>query len=323
MTIGSHLAATRRFVVYLYEQWDRLDIPKMAASLTYYTIVELAPLMVIFVAAARFAFGSATARDHMVAAVRLAIGDAGAEVIQALIAHAYGPKLGILASLLAATALFFGATGVFIELKGSLNVIWDVPETAPEGLVGILKERALSFVMVLITGIVLVLSMLIGVILSTLHKYAGGWVPANGVRIAEFVLSFAIATAVFAMIYRMVPPEHMPWRHVMFGAAITAALFVIGKAVIATYLGTVAVASSYGAAGSLFAFLLWLYYSSQVFFIGAVITRSRDRAERIGRAINQTRAVTASGSSFEPSRRVARPSSQPSPGPRDGRASGV
>jgi len=317
------VASTRRFLVYVYDQWDRLNIPKMAASLTFYAIVALAPLMVIFVAAAGFAFGSATARDRLVAAVRVAIGDAGAGVIQALIAHADSPKLGILATLLGAAALFFGATGVFIELKGSLKVIWDVPETAPEGLLGMLKERALSFAMVLITGTVLVLSMFISVALSTIHKYAGGWVPANGVRIAEFILSFAITTAVFAMIYRMVPPEHMPWRDVMFGAAITAALFVIGKTLIATYLGTVAVASSYGAAGSLFAFLLWLYYSSQVFFIGAVITRSRDRAERIGRALDKGRAVTGTGSSPESVRRVGRPASQTSPGPRGGRASGV
>ena len=310
MTTRSHLASAGRFLAYLYHQWDRLNIPKMAASLTYYTIVALAPLMVIFVAAAGFAFGSATARDRMVAAVRLAIGDAGAVVIQASIAHAYGPKLGILATLLGAAALFFGATGVFIELKGSLNVIWDVPEIAPMSLLGILKERALSFAMVLITGMVLVLSMFISITLSTLHKYAGGWVPANGIRIAEFILSFAITTAVFAMIYRMVPPEQMPWRHVLFGAAITATLFVIGKALIATYLGTVAVTSSYGAAGSLFAFLLWLYYSSQVFFIGAVITRSRDRAERIGRAIHKNGPATGSGSSFEPIRPVPRLSSQ-------------
>jgi membrane protein len=251
----------------------------MAASLTYYAIVALAPLMVIFVAAAQVAFGSATARDHLVAAVRLAIGDAGAGVILALIANTSVPKLGMLATLLGVMALFLGATGVFIELKESLHVIWNVPQAPPPGLLGMLEERALSFVMVLITGLVLVLSMFVSITLSAIHKYAGGWVPVNGVRIAEFVLSFAIATVVFAMIYRMVPPEHMPWRDVLFGAAITAALFAIGKALIATYLGTVAVGSPYGAAGSLFAFLLWLYYSSQVFFIGAVITRSRDRAE--------------------------------------------
>jgi membrane protein len=281
--------------VYLYEQWDRLNIPKMAASLTFYAIVALAPLMIIFVAAAGFAFGSATARDHLVAAVRLAIGDAGAVVIQALIAHANVPQLGILATLLGAAALFLGATGVFVELKESLRIIWGVPETAPRGLLAMLKERALSFVMVLITGIVLVLSMFISLTLSAIHKYAGSWVPANGIRIAEFILSFAITAAVFAMIYRMVPPQRMPWRPVLFGAAVTAALFVIGKALIAAYLGTAAVGSPYGAAGSLFGFLLWLYYSSQVFFIGAVITRSRDRAVRIRRAVEEKRAPIATG----------------------------
>jgi membrane protein len=254
----------------------------------------------------------------MVAAVRLTVGDAGAVVIQALIAHAYGPKLGILATSLGATALFFGATGVFIDLKESLKVIWDVPEAAPEGLLGVLKERALSFVMVLITGMVLVLSMFISLTLSTFHRYAGAWVPVNGVRIVEFILSFAITLAVFAMIYRMVPPERMAWRHILFGSGVTATLFEIGKAVIATYFGTVAVGSSYGAAGSMFAFLLWLYYSSQVFFIGAVITRARDRAEKIARAIRKSQTAAGSGSSFEPSQRVARLSSQ-----REGRASGV
>ena len=290
MAIRAHLASTRRFLVYLYDQWDRLDIPRMAASLTFYTIVALAPLMVIFLAAAEFAFGATTARDHLVEAVRLAIGDAGAGVVQALITHTYGPKPGILATLLGGTALFFGATGVFIELKGSLKAIWDVPETTPTGLLGILKARALSFLMVLITGMVLVLSMFISLTLSTIHRYAGAWVPAYGIRIAVFALSFAITTTVFAMIYRMVPPERMPWRHVLFGAAVTALLFVIGKAVIANYLETVAVGPSYGAAGSLFAFLLWLYYSSQVFFIGAVITRSRDRAEKIAMAIHNRQA---------------------------------
>lgn len=278
--------------MFLYDQWDRLNIPRMAASLTFYTIVALAPLMVIFVAVAGFAFGSAAARDHMVGAVRLAIGDVGAGVVQAMITHASGPRPGILAAVVGAAALFFGATGVFIELKGSLKIIWDVPETTPEGIWGILRERALSFVMVLITGAVLMLSMFITVALSAIHKYGGGWVPANGARAAEFALSFAIATAVFAMIYRLVPPERMAWRHVLFGAVITAMLFALGKAVIATYLGTAAVGSPYGAAGSLFAFLLWLYYSSQVFFIGAVITRSRDRAEKIGNAIHNIPAAT-------------------------------
>ena len=240
--------------------------------------------MVIFVAAAGFAFGSATARDHLVSAVRLAIGDAGAVVIEALISHADVPQLGTLATVLGAAALFLGATGVFIELKESLAVIWDVPQTAPLSLLAMLQERLVSFVMVLITGLVLVSSMFISLTLSAIHERAGSWVPANGIRIAEFILSFAITTAVFAMIYRMVPPQRMPWRPVLFGAAITAVLFVIGKALIATYLGNAAVGSSYGAAGSLFAFLLWLYYSSQVFFIGAVITRSRDRAESIRRA---------------------------------------
>jgi membrane protein len=285
VSIRSHLASTGRFLAHLYGQWDSLNIPKMSASLTYYTIVALAPLMVIFVAAAGFAFGSATARDHLVEAVRLQIGDAGASVIQALIERSSRPHLGAIATVAGAVALFFGATGVFIDLKGSLKAIWNVPETGPGGLRGVLIERAVSFGMVLVTGVVMVISISISIILSTIHHYAGTWMPARGGQAADMLLSFAVTTALFAMIYRVVPPEHMPWRDVAFGAAITAALFAVGKATIATYLGTVATASAYGAAGSLFAFLLWLYYSSQVFFIGAIITRSKTRVRRMGDAI--------------------------------------
>ncbi|MEO8051229.1 MAG: YihY/virulence factor BrkB family protein [Acidobacteriota bacterium] len=280
----SHLAQTRRFLLHVYQQWDRLDIPKMSASLTFYSIVALAPLMVIFLAAAALAFGSAAAQDHLVRALRLEIGNTGAGVIQTLLARSSSPELGTLATLLGAVALFLGATGVFVELKGSLRVIWGMPETGPNGLLGLLKERVVSFAMVLITGVVLVLSILVSISLSMIHEFAGNWVPESVGRAAGYALSFAVSTTVFGMVYRIVPPERLPWRHIAFGAAITAVLFGLGKAVIATYLGSVAAASTYGAAGSLFAFLLWLYYSSQVFLIGAVITRSRNRVARIGEA---------------------------------------
>jgi len=285
VSIPSQLSATGRFLKHLYCQWDTLNVPKMAASLTYYTTVALAPLMGVFLAAVGLAFGSAAARDHLVDAIRLEVGDTGANLIKAVVAHVASPKLSVVGTVIGGIALFFGATGAFIDLKNSLNVIWNVPETGSGGFGSFLVARVISFAMVLITGAIIVLSISVSVSLSTLHYYFGNWKPAGGGgQVADVVLSFAVTTALFAIIYRIVPPERMPWRHIAFGAAVTAILFTTGKAAIAAYIGSVSIGSPYGAAGSLFAFLIWLYYSSQVFFLGAIITRSRTRVDRIGEA---------------------------------------
>ena len=295
MAIRSHLSATGRFLKHLYCQWDTLNVPKMAASLTYYTTVALAPLMGVVLAAVGLAFGSETARDHLVEAIRVEIGDTGANLIKAVIAHVASPKVSIIGTVIGGLALFFGATGAFIDLKNSLRVIWSVPETGSGGLGSFLVARVISFAMVLITGAIIVLSISVSVSLATLHHYFGSWMPVGGSgQFADVVLSFAVTTALFAIIYRVVPPECMPWRHIAFGAAVTAILFTAGKAAIAAYIGSVSIGSPYGAAGSLFAFLIWLYYSSQVFFIGAIITRSRTRVDRIGEARRNDGELTGS-----------------------------
>jgi len=295
VAIQSHLSATGRFLKHLYCQWDTLNVPKMAASLTYYTTVALAPLMGVFLAAVGLAFGSASARDHLVEAIRLEVGDTGANLIKAVIAHVASPKVSIVGTVIGGLALFFGATGAFIDLKNSLRVIWSVPETDSGGFGSFLLARVISFAMVLITGAIIVVSISVSVSLSTLHHYFGSWMPVVGEgQTADVVLSFVVTAALFAIIYRVVPPECMPWRHVAFGAGVTALLFTAGKAAIAAYIGSASIDSPYGAAGSLFAFLIWLYYSSQVFFIGAIITRSRTRVDRIGEARRTDSELTGS-----------------------------
>jgi len=296
VSIKSQAIGTARFFVHLYGQWDTCDVPKMSASLTYYMIVSLAPLVAVFLAVIGFAFGSGVARDRLAEAVRFQIGETGSLVVQALIDGVSNRRAGVLATTLGLVALFFGATGVFIDLKNSLAVLWDVPDRSVTGLGNILKARLLSFGMVLITGLLLVFSIFLSVSLSAMQRYFGDWVPLKEGRDAEIVISFAVTTMLFAVIYRVVPPECMPWRHVVFGATATAILFTAGKAAISTYIGSVGVGSFYGAAGSLFAFLIWLYYSSQIFFIGAIITRSGARADRIGKAIRAERALSGSRS---------------------------
>jgi len=282
--------------VHLYGQWDSCNVPKMSASLTYYMIVSLAPLLAVFLAVMGFAFGSGVAKDHLVEAVRYQIGNTGALVIQALIEGVSNRKAGALATALGLIALFFGATGVFIDLKNSLAVLWDMPDRSISGLGNILRARLLSFGMVLITGVLMVFSISLSISLSAIQRYFGGWLPFKGGRDADIVISFAVTTVLFAIIYRLVPPERMPWRHIAFGATTTALLFAAGKAAIAAYIGTVGVGSLYGAAGSLFAFLIWLYYSSQVFYIGAIITRSSARTDRMGEARRRERALSGSHS---------------------------
>ena len=283
-------------MVHLYGQWDSCNVPKMSASLTYYMVVSLAPLVAVFLAVMGFAFGSGVARDHLVEAVRFQIGDTGALVVQALIEGVSNRKAGVLATTFGLIALFFGATGVFIDLKNSLAVLWGIPDRSISGFGNIIRARLLSFGMVLITGLLLILSISLSIILSAIQRYFGDWMPLEGGRSMDIVISFAVTTILFAVIYRVVPPERMPWRHIAFGATTTAILFAAGKAAISTYIGTVGVGSFYGAAGSLFAFLIWLYYSSQVFFIGAIITRSSARTDRIGEARRRERA--RSGSHF-------------------------
>ena len=293
MTIRSHLSSTGHFLQHLYGQWDTLDVPRMAASLTYYTTVSLAPLMVIFLAVVGLVFESAEAREHLLAAIRRETGDTGVSVAEALIARVSGPRLGVLATILGGIALFFGATSAFMDLKGSLRAIWHVPETGAGGLGSALLARLVSFAMVLLTGTVIAISISVSVTLTAVQRYFANSVAENGAQVAELVLSFMVTTVLFAIVYRIVPPERMPWRHIAFGATVTAILFTAGKTAISTYIGTVGVGSPYGAAGSLFAFLIWLYYSSQVFFIGAIITRSRARAERIGEATRKDGGFTA------------------------------
>jgi len=257
------------------EGWKADFASSMGAALAYYTVFSIAPLLVIVIAIGALAFGHATAQQEIMAQARELIGDQGADALQAMLASARKPGQGIFAGALSFIALVFGAIGVFGELESDLNRIWKVDTTRRSGLWGIVRGRLLSFGMVITIGFILLVSLVVSAGLAAWGNYWSGMFAGIEVLLhaANFAVSLAVITVSFAFIYKFLPQTHIEWRDVWVGAAVTALLFTIGKFLIGLYLGKSTVASSYGAAGSLVLLLLWVYYSAQIFLLGAEFTK--------------------------------------------------
>ena len=256
--------------------WLEDFAPSMGAALAYYTVFSVAPLLVIVIAVAALIFGQEAAQAGIMEQARGLLGPEGATAIETMLANAQRPKEGVVASILGVAALLIGATTVFAELESNLNRIWKVARRQESGLWSFVRGRILSVGMILAIGFLLLVSLIVSAGLAAWGKYWGGWF--GGIEIllhaANFVLSLAIITALFAIIYKMLPHTKVQWRDVWIGAAVTAALFTLGKFLIALYIGKSAIASSYGAAGALVILLVWVYYSAQIFLIGAEFTHA-------------------------------------------------
>ena len=261
----------------------------MGAALAFYATFSIAPILVIAIAAAGFVFGPEAARGHLVAQISDVTGKGGAETIQALLAGAYRSDLGVWASIVAGITLLIAATSVFGELKDSLDVIWGKNEVARGGVMALLRGRLVSFGLILTMGFLLLVSLVVSAALTALRKSWGGWFGAREWLLVGLnsVFSFVVVVALFASIYKWLPDPRIAWRDAALGATVTAAMFAVGKFVIGLYLGSSNIASGFGAAGSLIAILLWVYYSSQIFFMGAELTRvfSEYRKSRRGQEI--------------------------------------
>jgi membrane protein len=256
--------------------WKADFASSMGAALAYYTVFSIAPLLVIVIAIAALAFGHATAQHEIMAQARDLVGDQGAAVLETMLANARKPGEGLMASALSVVALVFGAIGVFNELETDLNRIWKVPNVTHAGIWGLVRGRLLSFGMIIAIGFLLLISLVVSAALAAWGNYWSGLFA--GVEIilqtANFAVSFAVITVLFAIIYKFLPQTHIEWRDVWIGAAVTALLFTIGKLLLGLYLGKSTVASAYGAAGSLVIVLLWVYYSAQIFLLGAEFTKA-------------------------------------------------
>ena len=255
--------------------WSDDRAPSMGAALAFYTLFSIAPLLLIVVSIAGLAFGEAAARGEIFDQLAGLLGEEGARTLQALLQNVGKPAQGIVGTVVGAVTMLVGAMTVFVELQGALDRIWRAPAArAPSGIFKLLRTRLLSFGIILGIGFLLMVSLVLSAALAALGKWWAPWfgswaVLAQGLNA---LLGFALVTLGFALIYKAVPRVRVEWRDVWIGAAATSLLFAVGKFAIGFYLGRATFASGFGAAGSLVVLLVWMYYSAQIFLMGAEFT---------------------------------------------------
>jgi len=258
-----------------FAEWSEDKASRLAAALSYYSAISLAPLLIVLLSIAGLVFGREAASGHIAGQVQGLVGQDRAQVIEDIIANANKPATGVVSGVVGTIILLLGAAGVFGALQDGLNTVWEVEPKPGRGVVGILKDRFLSLTMVLGVGFLLLVSLVLSAALALLGKYFAGVLPLHPLvlEVMNFVLSFGVITLLFALMFKILPDVEIAWSDVWIGAAITALLFTIGKVLIGLYLGRSTIGTTYGAAGSLVVILIWIYYSAQILFFGAELTQ--------------------------------------------------
>jgi len=255
------------------QAWSNDYAPSMGAALSYYMLFSIAPLLLIVIAVAGRIFGDAAVCGELTAPLQWLMVEEGAKAIEGMIAAASEPKEGMIATLVGLFVLILGATTVFGELQNALDRIWRAPVQEKTGSVWrLLHARLLSIGMILCLAFLLMVSLVFDAVLQSFGKMwgTGGWEVFA--QLLNALVAFGLTTVVFAMIYKLMPRAKIEWHDVWVGAAVTAILFAVGKFLISLYIGRSAVASSFGAAGSLAVMMIWVYYSAQIFLLGAEFT---------------------------------------------------
>lgn len=245
------------------------------ASMAFYAVTALAPMMLIVVAIVGLVFGDEAAMNALTGQFQSLMGKESADLLQSAIENARGRTTGIFATILGVVLLLITASGVFGEMQSALNAIW---KAKPSGTTvsRLIRARAVSLGLVAALGFLMIVSLVVSAAITALGAYIDAWIPFGQVILSALntVVSLALIAVLFAAIYKILPDRRLEWRDVIFGALVTAFLFTIGKSLIGWYLGSSAVASTYGAAGALLVVFLWTYYSSQIFLLGAEFTRA-------------------------------------------------
>ena len=260
-----------------FSMWNQDSAPRLGASLAFYTILSISPLVILVVAIVSLVFSRSSAQSLLLAQVQSLIGSGGKDAVQTMLASGQKPSSGIISSVLGVFTLVFGASAVFTELRAALNAIWKVePAKTGSGLWAIARERLFSFGMVISVGFILLVSLLASAGLAAMTKFFSGLLPIAGVfwQVVNFIVSFLAVTLLFALILKYVPGTKIEWRDVRMGAITTALLFTVGKLLLGLYLGKTSPGSAYGAAGSLVVLVIWVYYSAQIFYFGAELTHT-------------------------------------------------
>ena len=254
--------------------WSDDDAPSMGAALAFYTIFSLAPVLIVAISVAGLAFGQKAAEGEFARQLQSLVGTTGARAIQAILRSANRPALGIMASAIGMGTLLVGASGAFVELQDALNKIWKV-QCRPGGVwLRVIRERFLSFGLVLGLGFLLIVSLVVSAALGAVGNYLAPLLPwpVFMLESVNFILSLGVIALLLAMIFKFLPESDIAWSDVWVGAAIASLLLTIGKALIGVYLAKSTVASAYGAASSLVIILTWIYYSAQIVLFGAEVT---------------------------------------------------
>ncbi len=253
---------------------------QLAAALSFFTLLSLSPLVLVVVGAAGLVWNQEAVRTELLALIEQLIGPAGTETVNTVLTHTFDPGRSALSVAIGLVTLLVGATTAFAQLQAALNQIWNV-QTAPSGSAvwSLIRSRLLSLMLVLVLGLLLLVSLAVSTLLATLHRYLAGLTPAGGGvwRVVEFMVSSAAIAILIAVIFKVLPDARIAWHDVWFGAVVTSMLFVVGKFLIGLYLNHASIASSYGAAGSVVVFLLWVYYSSLIILFGAQLTQTYAR----------------------------------------------
>ncbi len=258
--------------------WSADSAPSMGAALAFYTLFSLAPTLVLAITIAGFVIGQDQAQQLLMSQLSGLLGDTGAQGVKSLLDATSTHKDGLIATTVSIVTLALGATTVFAELQNDLDRIWHYEAPKASGLWALARGRFLSFGMVLAIGFLLVVSLVVSAALSYIGQLFGGFEAImHGV---DLIVSVAIMTGLFALMFKYLPSAHTRWRYVWPGAFVTAVLFAVGKFAIGLYLGRSSYASSFGAAGTLVVAIMWVYYSAQIFFYGGEFTRAF--AERAG-----------------------------------------
>lgn len=270
-------------------EWSEDKVPRLGAALAFYSVFAIAPLLLIVIAIAGFVFGRDAAQRQIIGQIAGVVGQESGQAIDKILEQASKPASGTLAIVSGVIVLLFGASGVFAQLQDALNTIWEVTPQPGRGWKGMLRDRFLSLSMVLGIGFLLLVSLVMSAGLSAMTGVLGDSMGALMGQVTNIVVSLAVITALFAMIYKFLPDVKIAWRDVWLGAAATSALFVLGKFLVGLYIGRSSVASAYGAASSFVIILLWVYYSSQILLFGAEFTQVY--ANRFGSRIEPARGA--------------------------------